>query len=94
MAYKKKGNNGGVRPGSGRKPRANFEARELFKMAFDKHFTEAEWEAIVLEYKGDKDMLRYMIDQRMGKASQGVELSGKDGGPIQISKVLDELDNL
>lgn len=72
---------GGKRPGAGRKPRASFS--ELVSTAERKKFVE-----FVLEtYMGDMRLAMWMGDQLFGRASQAVELSGKDGGPIQIEGV-------
>ncbi len=71
--------NGGARPGSGRKPKANFEARELFKMAFDEAFTLEDWKKLIQDAKTDSADRRYIIDQRIGKATQSMEHSGPDG---------------
>jgi hypothetical protein len=59
---------GGSRNGSGRKPRLQYEAREAFYNAVDD-----EWENInkLLKYhihRGDKEMLKWIIEQRIGRA--------------------------
>jgi len=70
---KKSSTRGGARPGAGRKPRMNFEARELFYMRVD-----AFWEKImekIEDYveKGDKDIIKMIIEQRIGKPAQSVD---------------------
>ena len=58
---------GGHRKNSGRKPKMQHEARELFNLEVDKR-----WPAILekideLIEKGDKDIIKMLIDQRIGK---------------------------
>ncbi|MEI8339861.1 MAG: hypothetical protein WCF94_04350 [bacterium] len=62
-----KSNWGGLRSGSGRKPRPQYEARELFNLVIDH-----EWERILKAvltrvYKGDREMIKWVVEQRMGK---------------------------
>ncbi len=66
---------GGHREGAGRKPKP-LNARDMFKRAFDKHFTQEQWDNFVLDHMDDPRFLSYMIDQRIGKPSQAVEHSG------------------
>ncbi|MEI7765669.1 MAG: hypothetical protein WCI93_03750 [bacterium] len=73
----KKSSWGGIREGSGRKPRLQYEARELFYNAIDD-----EWENIIkiLKYqihRGDKEILKWTIEQRIGKAFQNVDIIAK-----------------
>ncbi len=58
---------GGERDGSGRKPKLKFEARELFYMAIDER-----WDRILAKIdkyieRGDKDILKMLIEQRIGR---------------------------
>jgi hypothetical protein len=69
---------GGARPGAGRKPKLQYEARELFNAAIDER-----WPLIVQKLdewivKGDKDILRLVIEQRIGRASQSLAISKQD----------------
>ena len=78
LKTKEKSSWGGVRPGSGRKPKLQYEARELFYSAIDE-----EWENIikVLRYhvrRGNKDVMKWLIEQRIGKAPQSVDISSKN----------------
>lgn len=79
---------GGYRPGSGRKPLDTFKARALFQMAFDKHFTQEDWDDFIIRAKKDLKMITYIIDQRIGKASQAIEHTGKDGTPLFLPSEL------
>lgn len=68
---------GGVRNGSGRKPRLQYESRELFNNAIDD-----EWENIleVLHsyiQKGDKEIIKWVVEQRIGKAPQSMDVTSK-----------------
>ncbi len=71
---------GGARVGAGRKPKMQYEARELFNMAVD-----ARWPLIMqkideLIQKGDKDILKMIVEQRIGKPTQSVAVKN-DGNP-------------
>ena len=86
---KKKSKKGGARPGAGRKPKlgkaiADYQARQKFKEAFDRNITDEDWDRLMMEAKKDKKLITYMIDQRIGKAAQSMELTGKDGGAIAV----------
>lgn len=65
---------GGARPGAGRKPRLQYEAREQFNEIYDRYADKLVGSAIYHAAKGDKDMLRFLIDQRIGRAAQGVDM--------------------
>jgi len=80
--------NGGKRAGSGRKPKTDFTARETFKALFDANVTDEDWKTFILACKRDPKLMMYLIDQRIGKAAQAVELSGKDGGAIEVKPIL------
>lgn len=80
--------NGGKRKGSGRKQkehlRKNFQAREELYKWIDEN-----WEALMKGLKvsldkEDKEMIKYLIDQRIGKAPQRVEMTGEEGKPLSI----------
>lgn len=73
----KEPSHGGVRENSGRKPKLKDEARQMFYAAVD-----ARWEMIMekIDYyiqKGDKDILKMIIEQRIGKAPQPIEVEGE-----------------
>jgi len=90
-----KSNKGGKRPNSGRKKTlgsalADYEARKKFKEAFDRNILDEDWDSFVLKAKGDMKLLTYLIDQRIGKASQSMELTGKDGTPLFLPSELME----
>ena len=85
----KKSSWGGIREGSGRKPKLQYEARELFYNAIDD-----EWENIikVLQYqirKGDKEILKWTIEQRIGKAPQNLDINTKSA-VLNISEPIKE----
>lgn len=68
---------GGAREGSGRKPRLQYEARELFNLAIDE-----EWGVLnkLIRYyirKGDKDIIKWVVEQRIGKAPQSLDVTAK-----------------
>lgn len=74
---------GGARPGAGRKPRLQHEAREIFNAAID-----ARWPLIMrkldeLIEKGDKDVLRMVVEQRIGKP--GLSLAVKDDHSTRVN---------
>lgn len=75
MKTEQESKHGGARPGAGRKPRLQYEARELFYSAIDDR-----WEAIidkldVLITKGDQATLRWLLEQRVGKAPQSIDVT-------------------
>ena|SRR3990167_5936544 len=82
MPYIKNGNNGGKRENSGRKKTTlkkykQHEARERFNIAIDH-----KWDIIIEKIDewiedGDKEMIKYVLDQRICKASQAIDLGGK-----------------
>jgi len=85
---------GGKRDGSGRKPKLRHEARELFYLAIDER-----WERILAKIdnyilRGDKDMVKFLIEQRIGKP--GIYTADLDDGdrpqPILI-KFSDEFES-
>ncbi len=70
MSVIKKSNWGGKRQGAGRKPKTDFESRELFKKAFDYVVTPKEWMKFVRETweSDDWNKKRFLIEQRIGKS--------------------------
>lgn len=80
-----KSNWGGFREGSGRKPKLQYEMRELFNT-----FVDEEWENVmkVLKYqilRGDKEVMKWVIEQRIGRTPQMVGLSS--GGSLTVESV-------
>lgn len=74
---------GGVRAGAGRKPRKQHEARELFNSVVD-----ARWQVLLgkvfeMAEAGDKDMLRLLVEQRIGKPTQS--LAVKDDHSTRVN---------
>ena len=69
---------GGARVGAGRKPKLQFEARELFNISVDKNWDmlmEKVWEAVK---NGDKDMLKFVIEQKIGKPAQAINVHKRE----------------
>lgn len=66
----KKSNWGGSRTGAGRKPKTEYESREIFKTAFDKVIEPNKWEEIIQNAWESKNwnMIKFLIEQRIGKA--------------------------
>ena len=84
---KKKGQHGGPREGSGRKPRLEHEARKLFNNFFDDN-----WETIQAKLekhikKGDNHVLLKMLEQRIGKAPQAIKVGGDKKNPLVVNVV-------
>ena len=75
--------NGGKREGSGRKPKMQYEARELFNMYIDARMAKILENVAKWIDEGDKDMHKYILDQRLGKAVQGIDI-GKNKGNVYI----------
>lgn len=71
MTVIKKSNWGGKRVGAGRKPLNDHQSREIYKIAFDEVITEEHWKSLLEETLKTRNwkMLKYFIDQRIGKAS-------------------------
>ena len=71
---------GGARRGAGRKPKYALESRQLFNYEFDKNFPEILEKAVELALKGDKDMIKMLMEQRLGRpaTSMTIQDSGKD----------------
>ena len=69
---------GGARIGAGRKPRLQFEARELFNMAVDENWDllmEKVWEAVK---NGDRDMIKFVLEQKIGKPAQFLNIQKQE----------------
>src|SRR3989344_8374367 len=80
---------GGARPGAGRKPKHQHEARAAFNLAIDMR-----WEKILEKLdawieQGDKDILRMIIEQRIGKPSQNLEVNKIEHKRISMAVFLD-----
>ena len=93
LKNKDKSSWGGLREGSGRKPRLQYEVRELFNNVIDD-----EWDNIikVLQYhirKGDKDMLKWCLEQRVGRAPQSVDINAK-GAFLSVSEPITEYNGI
>lgn len=78
MKTKLKSKHGGARPGSGRKPKLQYEARELFYNAVDDR-----WNTIIAKLdklitKGDHHTLRWILEQRIGRAPQSLEITNQE----------------
>ena len=74
MKTEQKSKHGGAREGAGRKPRLQYEARELFCSAVD-----VRWDTILskldkLIASADFHTLRWVLEQRIGRAPQSVEM--------------------
>jgi len=69
---------GGARLGAGRKPKLQFEARELFNVAIDDRWEQIMQKIDGLIEKGDKDILRLCVEQRIGKAGQSLSIKNED----------------
>ena len=80
---------GGSRLGAGRKPKHQHEARAAFNLAID-----ARWDKILEKLdawieQGDKDILRMLVEQRIGKPSQSLEVSKIEQKRISMAVFLD-----
>lgn len=82
---------GGKQPGAGR-PKGALAGHTILAQEMRKALIEAaaeEWGPIVkslvrLAKQGEVYAIRELFDRIFGKATQGLELTGKDGGPIPI----------
>jgi len=85
-------NVGGARPGAGRKKGKVSQAkRELMDMAKD-HAVTALNVLVKIAKSGEAESARVsaanaILDRGYGKPVQGVEMSGKDGGPLEVREV-------
>lgn len=83
----KKSKHGGLRENAGRKPKLNFQAREIFYAKIDER-----WDKLIAVLdkfieKEDKDMVKFMIEQRIGKAPQRMEITGEGGEVLKITVI-------
>ena len=78
------GNNGGARPGAGRKPGVT-NRPQLRDMPTQDQIDALVEKGIEKADAGDSLMLKFMLEQVFGKAPQ--PLTGDGGGPIQIQGV-------
>ena len=68
---------GGTRVGAGRKPRLDYEARAEFYNAVDDRLPKI-WEILDLHIRrGDKTVLLWLLEQRLGKAPQSIDMTAK-----------------
>lgn len=65
---------GGARPGAGRKPKHNFEAREVFNSWADMNWPKMEKQLNRAVSSGNIDVIKWVVDQRIGKPSQKVDI--------------------
>jgi len=92
MKTEQKSKHGGARAGAGRKPKLQYEARELFYSAVD-----ARWDTILskldkLIARGDFHALRWVLEQRIGRAPQSVEMDiTANSEPVEMSPKIQEL---
>ena len=75
MKMEHKSSHGGAREGAGRKPKLQYEARGLFYSTIDDR-----WDMIVskldeLIAKGDSSTLRWLLEQRIGRAPQSIDIT-------------------
>ena len=81
---------GGTRPGAGRKSNASkLLAAGFVASWFTSEFQEIKWKSF-LESDDEKirlDATKYLTDRIYGKATQALEHTGPDGGPIPIATI-------
>lgn len=73
---------GGKRMNSGRKTKIgsdpkDFEARDIFKKAYDRCITEEDYVKLINDSKKNLRLFPYYMDQRIGKAAQAVDVTSK-----------------
>ena len=73
MAVERNRPRGGFREGSGRKPRQQAKQRDLFNLAVDSKWKELLEKLGEYIRAGDKEMIKYILDQRIGKAAQSID---------------------
>ena len=66
---------GGARVGAGRKPKLQYEARELFQSAVDERWGLIMGKLDKLITDGDFNTIRWILEQRIGKAPQSLEVT-------------------
>lgn len=74
---------GGYRSGSGRKPKLQYEARELLNMAIDQRIPKILEKIDDLIEKGDITVIKMLIEQRFGRPS--VPETPKNSQPTRIT---------
>ena len=79
---------GGTRPGSGRKPKLKYETRELFYQKIDEQWDQLVNSLITKAIEGDKEILKWILDQRIGKAAQSMQMSTDPEAPIPILTIV------
>jgi hypothetical protein len=74
-------------------PRRNFAAELKGRIAaiLDEPAAWAEWADIIRHPKQHPRMAAHLLDHTIGRPRQAVELTGKDGGPLEYKQVKDEL---
>lgn len=78
---------GGSRPGSGRKAKEINEIRRSFAAEILTPTIEKNRFRKMLDSSDERvalDALKYLADQKYGKAPQAMELSGEGGGPLKV----------
>jgi phosphoheptose isomerase len=78
------GQHGGKRPGSGRKPiHDEIAARDISTKAITEVYGSLKDGFIALLNSKESSLIRFVFEHAVGKPKETVELSGKDGGPIE-----------
>lgn len=86
-------NHGGKRSGAGRKPGARaVVTRSKAEAVLATVNEEKIWQRLLRSrnHRIVLDSLKYLTDRRDGKAVQSMELSGPEGGPMELWKLTDE----
>lgn len=78
---------GGIRANSGRKPKHQFEAREQFNLAVDNLMPSIVEKITELVDSGDRDTLKWLIEQRIGKSPQSINLLARTFNFNETQKV-------
>lgn len=86
---KKKSKRGGKRPGAGRKPKLEWEARRLFNKFVDKHWKEIENGLLFWIKKKDKYVLEKILEQRIGRAGQSIHMGNEDPSNPFLIKIVE-----
>lgn len=79
---------GGARKNSGRKPKLKYEARELFNLAVDQRWPLILEKIDELILKGDKDMIKMLIEQRIGRSPVAVSFNKFENKQTNFNLVL------
>ena len=79
---------GGSREGSGRKPRLQYEARELFNAVIDEEWVNITETLLNYVRKGDKEVLKWVIEQRIGRSPQSIDISARSA-VLNINEIPD-----